>query len=300
MRYIAGFIESIPMLHEMPVNRTQEQLELNNRVVIEVHSCNFRAVRGYTIAAAICDEVAFWRSDESANPDSEVLAAVRPALSIMPGSLLVCISSPYARRGALWEAYQKHYGVDDDPVLVWQGPTASMNPSIDPAVIEPAYDEDESAAAAEYGAEFRRDIETFVSREAVEACRIPGRLEMPFVPGVRYAGFTDPSGGSQDSYCLAIAHEQDSRAVLDCVRNGSRRSAPSRLRRNMPRSSRAITLPRWTEIGMGRRHRVWQMGHSSTQVTADIYAHQIRAKRRPRRLRRPMPPSSANNLRVVR
>ena len=218
MRYIAGFIKGISMLRGMLVNQTKEQLELSNRVVIEVHSCNFRAVRGYTLAAAICDEVAFWRSDESANPDSEVLAALRPALSTIPGSLLMCISSPYARRGALWEAYQKHYGIDDDPILVWQGDTLGMNPSIDPSVIERAYEEDESNAAAEYGAEFRRDIETFVSREAVEACRIPDRLEMPFVPGVRYAGFVDPSGGMQDSFTLGIAHEQDGRAVLDVVR----------------------------------------------------------------------------------
>ncbi len=218
MRYIAGFLEGIPMLSAMITKRTKESIELSNRVVIEVHTCNFRVVRGYSIAAAICDEVAFWRSEESANPDVEVIAALRPALATIPGSLLLSISSPYARRGALWEAHQKHYGMDDDPVLVWQADTLSMNPSIDPSVIERAYEEDESAAAAEYGAQFRRDIESYVAREAVEACRIPGRLELPFVAGVRYAGFVDPSGGSQDSFCLAIAHEQDGRIVLDCVR----------------------------------------------------------------------------------
>ena len=68
------------------------------------------------------------------------------------------------------------------------------------------------------GAEFRRDIESFVSQEVVDACRIPGRRELPFVASVRYMGFVDPSGGSQDSYCLGIAHEQDGKAVLDCIR----------------------------------------------------------------------------------
>jgi len=39
------------------------------------------------------------------------------------------------------------------------------------------------------------------------------------VPGVGYAAFVDPSGGSADSMTLAIAHaDKDGRAVLDAVR----------------------------------------------------------------------------------
>jgi hypothetical protein len=218
IRYIAAFIENIPMLAMMMSNRTQDLIELSNNVVIEVHTCNFRSVRGYTIAAAICDEVAFWRSDESANPDTEVIAALRPALSTIPNSLLLCISSPYARRGALWESYKKHFGKDNDPVLVWQADTRSMNPSVPKDVVDQAYLDDESSAAAEYGAEFRRDIETFVSREAVEACIIPNRIELPPVSSINYRAFTDPSGGSADSFTLAISHLAGDHIVLDCVR----------------------------------------------------------------------------------
>jgi hypothetical protein len=124
LRYIGAFLEGVPMLSALVLNRTKESFELSNRVVIEIHTCSFRAVRGYTIVAAVCDEVAFWRSEESsANIDSEVIAALRPALSTIPGSLLLCISSPYARRGALWDAYKRHYGKDDDSVLVWQAAT---------------------------------------------------------------------------------------------------------------------------------------------------------------------------------
>jgi hypothetical protein len=32
-------------------------------------------IRGYTVVAAILDEVAFWRSGESANPDTEIIDA---------------------------------------------------------------------------------------------------------------------------------------------------------------------------------------------------------------------------------
>jgi hypothetical protein len=114
----------------------------------------------------------------------------------VPGALLLCISSPYARRGALWEAYRAHHGRDGDPVLVWQADTRSMNPLVASTVIEAAYEADEAAAAAEYGAEFRRDIETFVARETVEACVIPGRFELPPLSKVSHMSFVDPAGGS--------------------------------------------------------------------------------------------------------
>ena len=155
------------MLTPLVARRTREAIYLTNRVVIEVHTASFRAVRGYTLIGAICDEVAYWRAEDSANPDVEIINALRPGMATVPGALLLCISSPYARRGALWDAYRAHHGQDGDPVLVWQADTRSMNPTVDPRVIEAAYEQDEAAAAAEYGAEFRRDVETFVSREAV-------------------------------------------------------------------------------------------------------------------------------------
>jgi hypothetical protein len=139
-------------------------------------------------------------------------------MATIPGALLIALSSPYARRGALWEAYRRHYGQDGDPVLVWQADTASMNPRVDAQVIADAYEQDEAAARAEYGAEFRRDIESFVAREAVDAVVVPGRYELAPLAGVDYVAFVDPSGGSQDSMTLAIAHEEGGRAILDCVR----------------------------------------------------------------------------------
>ena len=64
----------------------------------------------------------------------------------MPGSMLICISSPYSRRGVLWNAYHKHFGKDESAVLVWQADTCSMNPTVDERVIAQAYAEDEAAA----------------------------------------------------------------------------------------------------------------------------------------------------------
>jgi hypothetical protein len=93
-----------------------------------------------------------------------------------------------------------------------------MNPTLDPAVVKNAYDQDEAVASAEYGAQFRRDIETFVSRDVVDACVVLDRKELPYVSGHAYSAFCDPSGGSQDSMTLAIGHREDGRVVLDVVR----------------------------------------------------------------------------------
>jgi hypothetical protein len=229
MRYIAGFLESAPMLASMITKRTQEAIHLNNRVVIEIHTCNFRAIRGYTIAGVVCDEIAYWRTEDSANPDAEILNAIRPGMATIRGGLLLCISSPYARRGALWEAYKNHYGKDGDTVLVWQADTASMNPSVDPEIIADAYRDDEAVAAAEYGGEFRRDIETFVAREAIEAVVVPGRYELPPVSEIRYRAFVDPSGGTADSMTLAVGHREDGRIVLDVLRESKPPFSPEQV-----------------------------------------------------------------------
>ena len=123
-----------------------------------------------------------------------------------------------AQRGALFDAHRKHFGKDGDPILVWQAPTRAINPSVPQRVIDAALEADPSAAAAEYLAEFRRDIESYISRDVVDAAVVPGRRELPRVEGVRYIAFVDPSGGSNDSMTLAIAHLEGQRVVLDVVR----------------------------------------------------------------------------------
>jgi len=93
-----------------------------------------------------------------------------------------------------------------------------MNPSLSESVVARAYERDAAAAAAEYGAQFRTDIESFVNREIVEACVAHGVYERPPRNGVRYVAFTDPSGGSKDSFTLAIAHRDGDHQVLDLLR----------------------------------------------------------------------------------
>src|SRR5262249_62046448 len=118
----------------------------------------------------------------------------RPGLASSPGSLLLVISSPYARRGALWNAYRTHFGQDGDAVLVWKAETRTMNPTVPQHVIDAALADDEAAARAEWLAEFRTDVAAFITREVLEACVVPDRHELPPVAGTAYVAFTHPSG----------------------------------------------------------------------------------------------------------
>jgi hypothetical protein len=202
LRFVRGLL-SAPVLAKRVVNDVSDSIELQGDAVIEVITAS-HAVRGYTVAACCCDELAFWPTEDSSTPDQAIIEAIRPAMLTIPDSLLICASSPYARRGALWDSFRRFYGKDDAPVLVWRAPTLTMNPSVPSRVIDEAYEADPASAAAEYGAEFRTDVETFVAREVVEACVSTGCYERPPSPDLFYSAFCDRSGGSADAMTLAI------------------------------------------------------------------------------------------------
>lgn len=226
-RYVLGIFTEVPMFaQEVDGEPTQDTIRLTNRVDIVITAANFKTVRGPTLVAVICDEIAFWRIEGSANPDKEILRAIRPGLMTVGGPLYV-MSSPYAKKGVLFDAFKADHGPQGDPrVLVLQAPTLAMHrtPKIEREV-EKAYRNDPEAAKAEYGAEFRDGISDFVSVEVVDACTDFGIAERPREPSVRYHGFVDPAGGTgKDSFTLAIAHEVKDRKtkartlVLDLVR----------------------------------------------------------------------------------
>lgn len=251
--YIGGFFDSSPALASMVKARLKESIELTNGVRIEVHTANFRTVRGYSACGCVLDEAAFLRSEDSASPDSELIAAITPMMSTIPGALLLAISSPYARKGELWKSYREHFGKNDSPVLVWQAETRAMNPSVSRAVIAAAYLRDHAAASAEYGAQFRSDVESFLSIDVVERCVIPGRRELPPMSGTTYFGFTDPSGGQSDSFTLGIAHSERGKSVVDVL---CERTAPF---------SPEQVVAEFSEVL--KRYRVWR-------VTGDAFAGQ--------------------------
>ena len=222
MRYTSGLVNENPMLRRMVLRENSEQIELNNRCVIEITTASHRSVRGYTLAACICDEIAFWHVD-GASPDREIIAAIRPALATL-GGRLIALSSPYAKRGVLWDTFKRAFGDDEESrVLVAQAPSRTMNPILPQRVVDDAMRDDAEAARAEYLAEFRSDIASFVDADLIADCTRPKPRELPPVTGVQYIAFADPAGGGADEFTLAIGHRDGDAAVIDLVqgRKGS-------------------------------------------------------------------------------
>lgn len=227
-RYILGLLRSVPATAALIVTARRESVELSNGIIVEVLSSTIAAPRGRAYALAIVEEAAFLPQDQSANPDVELLRSLRPALARVKGSLLAVVSSPYARRGILWRAWQRHHAQPSDDVVLIQAATLDLNPTFDARAVEEAYEEDPESAKAEYGGQFRTDVETFLSPEAIAACVVTGRHELGYVAPPRgpaiYHAFTDPAGGSGgDSFTLAIGHvvqrkDRQPVAVIDCLR----------------------------------------------------------------------------------
>ncbi|TGR83606.1 hypothetical protein EN866_33820 [Mesorhizobium sp. M2D.F.Ca.ET.223.01.1.1] len=206
----AKSIFELPLFAQQVESVSADIIELKTNVELEVRAATWRGLRSVTSIGAIFDELAFFQSEEhSANTDREILAAVRPSLATTSGPL-IAISSPFAKMGEVYQAVERDFGPNGDPlILVARGASRDFNPSLSPRVVQRALERDAAAARAEYLGEFREDLAAFVDLAIVQACVaagmaaiLPNRLSQP------YTAFCDPAGGSgTDSMTLAIGHD---------------------------------------------------------------------------------------------
>jgi hypothetical protein len=216
LNYIRSYFTDVDLLKGMLTRETAIGFELNNSVDIQILTGNFRSVRGRAILLACLDEVAFLRDEASAAPDMELYKAIVPGTATL-GGMIIGISSPYRKAGLLFKKHRKHFGQNDD-VLVIQAPTRVLNPLIPQEMIDRELADDPAGARAEYLAEFRDDIGGWLAVETIEAAVDRGVTVRPPATVVhKYRSGCDPSGGSKDSFTAAVAHDEQGAAVLDCL-----------------------------------------------------------------------------------
>jgi hypothetical protein len=216
LNYIRSYFTDVDLLKGMLTRETAIGFELNNSVDIQILTGNFRSVRGRAILLAVLDEVAFLRDEASAAPDMELYKAIVPGTATL-GGMVIGISSAYRKAGLLFKKHKKHFGQNDD-VLVIQAATRVLNPLIPQEMIDRELADDPAGARAEYLAEFRDDIGGWLAIETIEAAVDRGVTVRPPATAVqKYRAACDPSGGSKDSFTAAVAHDENGAAVLDCI-----------------------------------------------------------------------------------
>lgn len=233
--YIEGKIRKSPVLSRHVMATRAHELELDNRITIAIHPASLRSIRGLSVVCCVCDEIAFWWTEDGyANPDVEVLRAVRPAMATFPHGKLLMVSSPYTMNGALWDTWQRR---DTDPdTLVWRAPTALMNPTVSASFLAREQKRDAENYRREYEAEFTEAVSGFLSAAAIAACVAEGRTEMAPQDDTYYCAAID-AAYKGDQFTLAIAHhDHDRRVVVIDLLHGwqGSRKAPLRLADVMP------------------------------------------------------------------
>jgi hypothetical protein len=215
--YVKGFFDASPVLKQEIASVTASEIRLKSGVIIATHANSFRSIRGRTLLAVILDEVSMWRDETSATPDLEVYRAVLPSLMTTKG-MLIGISTPYRKVGLLYQKHRDYFGVDNDDVLVVQGPSTTFNPTLAQSAIDAAIADDPEGARAEWEATFRSDLAAFFDEATIEAAVDRDRpLELP-PRAHQYSAFVDPSGGRNDAFTICIGHEEGESFVADVVR----------------------------------------------------------------------------------
>jgi hypothetical protein len=211
--YTRALLEETPLLRPLIRQVDSNRIRLRNGAEIIVQTNNTRSPRGRTICCAIYDECAHWLGEDYANPDTEVDNAITPGLMRFPGSLKIIISSVHRRAGLLHDRYAKHFGKDDDDVLVVLGTALQFNPTLPEAEIDRQVALDPEKAGAEYLSQWRDDLTNFLDRMLVDTAIDKGVAVRPPKHGASYVAFTDPSGGRGDAFTACVGH-RDANNVL--------------------------------------------------------------------------------------
>jgi hypothetical protein len=205
--YIREGFNGSPTLKEFIDKPLTDEIRLRTGITIACYPCSYIAVRGISVVCAICDELAFWNHEEtSANPENEVMAALRPAMATFRNAKLIKISTPFRKEGILWNDFQER---NNRQHLVWHASTQEMNPTISTDFFEEErHQHGDEYYKREYLAEFTDNIAGWMPRELLDRAIVRGQKEFPPVRGGTYVAAADP-GFMKSDFGFAVLHRSD-------------------------------------------------------------------------------------------
>jgi hypothetical protein len=210
LRAIKKYLLGSKTLSKRVVDKTKDEIKLDNGITIGCYASTYDGVRGRTIVAVICDEMAFWPHETTAaDPEDEVIAALLPGMITVKNAKLVKISTPYVKQGLLFIDFQ-HRAELDFPV--WQISSQELNPTIRSSDLEKEKRRNEEHYRREYLAQFTDSISAWIDAEILDAAIARGRRELPRVRDAIHAAALDPATRHND-FALAIAHRSPDRTI---------------------------------------------------------------------------------------
>lgn len=234
---IRNIISTSPLLEKEVRATTADWITLKNGIVIGTASPTVKSVRGWAVPVVIMDEVGVWyKTVEAANPDYEVERAVRFSQIQFPHYKRIIISSPYIKKGLLYDRFTKYWQRPHSDMLVYYAPTAVVAPAkvdgrpfITRARLLQEREEDAEAFERESLARFVDALAGFLSPTLLEEARAHGVQERAPTSHHTYVAAMDPAF-RRDAFAFTIGHfEQGKGFVQDVIRSWQAPSSEEKL-----------------------------------------------------------------------
>lgn len=256
--HVKTMITSSPLLKGELEAVVGDRLRLKNGITIMAGAPDIANQRGIAVPVLGLDEVAFWYSDaDSANPDYEVVRALRPAQAQFPHRKRFALSTPWTREGIIYDATQAGTAgvrAKDEKTkrkyanaLVVTATTAMMlNPRISRQVLEEEKANDPEAFDREFLVMVSDVAAGFLSGAVIEDCVRHGMAEQEPKPEATYIAVMDPAFRG-DTFGAMVGHyEPGIGVVIDAIR----RFVPGKGRRVDPGHVFQELLPLWANYSV--------------------------------------------------
>lgn len=210
------FLENSFTLKMLIKSNNATSVTLKNGAIFKAVPNTAKGVRGYSVALAIFDEAAHYRTGYGEQTGEQLYQAIAPSIAQFGdyGRLLM-ISTPWTKQGIFYDNYQKGLTGEYPEIHIANYPTWVVNPTISKTFLESAQKRDPIMFEVEYGANFSVDFAAFLDVDKIrEAITLSGTTPAKSSHKNKYFLALDPAL-SGDAFTAAIAHIEGSRLVID-------------------------------------------------------------------------------------
>lgn len=210
------FLNNSPILRKAIKSETATSVTLTNNAIFKAVPNTAKGVRGYSVALAILDEAAHYRTGSKQQTGEQLYQAISPSIAQFgnQGKMLL-ISTPWVKQGIFYDNYQKGLSDDSHRIHVVNYPTWMVNPTISQEFLDLAKQRDPVMFEVEYAANFSVDFASFFDSDLIEAAiKLPGPT--PFNPKFKNKYFLalDPAL-SGDAFTAVIGHREKDALYVD-------------------------------------------------------------------------------------